>query len=453
MTTFIAKPSIARKRAYGGGMLKGALSPIQVNERNPFGTVDPYLQSMEKLALAIMAGRENRQAANIEAEQAANKAAFTQSILGGISIPPNVVNPRPTGPISGRLASLGDFLLGKRVTRPEAYASLVGNMEGTVMPRALAGTFAHGAGVDPLQAAKIQAELAPDIPDPDKWTKVQVDENDALFNETTRETFVQAIMPNGEPGFFNNVTGKWLDPSVADRAVETAEGDDAETPKPPMSAADAEEREGYIKGLPQLRASTARVIDRFSVNIDRAKDILAFIDANPDAAGADNLLTFLKGFFPGTTQHNIKQTLGTLKANLGVEELKAMRAASKSGASGMGNLTERELDVLQRLVANLNTAQTGDQIVQELNTLVRFWTQNVTDVKETYDIDFLRYGLTSDDFSESILDYSPHLLDLFRISPEDEAEVRPAINPNFENLIDRTPLGRNDQARALLRTE
>jgi hypothetical protein len=453
MTTFIAKPSIARKRAYGGGMLKGALSPIQVNERNPFGTVDPYLQSMEKLALAIMAGRENRQAANIEAEQAANKAAFTQSILGGISIPPNVVNPRPTGPISGRLASLGDFLLGKRVTRPEAYASLVGNMEGTVMPRALAGTFAHGAGVDPLQAAKIQAELAPDIPDPAKWTKVQVDGNDALFNETTRETFVQAIMPNGEPGFFNNVTGKWLDPSAADRAMKTAEDGSTETPEPPMSAADYEEREGFIKELPQLQASTARTINRFSANIKEATTLLEALRANPNLYGGDKLANIFLTIWPGSKQKDIQEKLKKLKSNLGLDELKAMRDASKSGASGLGALSERELSVLESIDANLSGMQSQQQLMGELERLVTIWTQGVGHARQIYNNDFLRLEITSDDFNEQQLENAPNLLDLFRITPEAEVAVRPAINPNFENLIDSTPLGLNDQARLLFLTE
>ena len=453
MTTFIAKPSIARKRAYGGGMLKGALSPIQVNQRNPFGTVNPYLQGAQKLALAIMAGRENRQAANIEAEQAANKAAFTQSILGGLSIPPNVVNPRPTGPISGRLASLGDFLLGEKIDRSQAYKKLTEGLGGGVMPRALAGTFAHGAGVDPLQAAKIQAELAPDIPDPDKWTQIEIKNRPALFNETTKETYQSAKRPDGSYGWYNFVTGKWLDPIAADRAVETAGDSSTETPEPPMLAADVEKREEFIEGLPQLQASTARTINRFSANIKEATTLLEALRANPNLYGGDKMVNIFLTYWPGSTQKDIQEKLKKLKSNLGLDELKAMRDASKSGASGLGALSERELSVLESIDANLSGMQSQQQLMGELERLVTIWTQGAGRARKIYNNDFLRLDITSADFNEQQLKYYPNLIDLFRIAPEAEVEVRPAFNPDFENLIDRTPLGPNDQARSLLRTE
>tara|TARA_R110002020_G_scaffold463373_1_gene683425 strand:+ start:216 stop:1574 length:1359 start_codon:yes stop_codon:yes gene_type:complete len=434
MTTFIAKPSIARKRAYGGGMLKGALSPIQVNQGNPFGTVSPYLQGAQKLALAIMAGRENRQAANIEAEQAANKAAFTQSILGGISIPPNVVNPRPTGPISGRLASLGDFLLGKRVTRPEAYASLVGGMEGRVMPRALAGTFAHGAGVDPLQAAKIQAELAPDIPDPAKWTKLQVNENDALFNETTGETFVQAIMANNETGFFNHVTGKWLDPIVADRAMETAGDGSTETSEPPMSKADFEERKQYIKDLPETRSAANNMLSKMNVNRQEVKSLLAILEADDNVIGG--AVNVLKEMWPGSDPANIRQRLNVLANNLAIDELIRMKESSAVGASGLGALNEKELETIQGIHATLSKNLSQAQLMVQLRKLDEVWARSMAQTEQKYNLDLLGYEITENDFNTRQLGSYPELLDLFNFVPTSTSNRPTGIAPPPNRLID-----------------
>lgn len=65
---------------------------------------------------------------------------------------------------------------------------------------------------------------------------------------------------------------------------------------------------------------------------------------------------------PGTPGYNVGAILKGVKANLGVQQLQSMRDASKTGASGFGQLSEKELDVVTSTVANLDQAQDPEQL-------------------------------------------------------------------------------------------
>ena len=69
----------------------------------------------------------------------------------------------------------------------------------------------------------------------------------------------------------------------------------------------------------------------------------------------------------GTAARDIRALLDTVKANIGFDQLKAMRAASPTGASGLGQLTERELSRLEALMGNLEQSQTQDQFLRNLD--------------------------------------------------------------------------------------
>lgn len=68
---------------------------------------------------------------------------------------------------------------------------------------------------------------------------------------------------------------------------------------------------------------------------------------------------------PGTGARDLEATLATVKANLGFNELAAMRAASPTGGA-LGQITERELTFLQSTLAALDTAQSPEQLRQNL---------------------------------------------------------------------------------------
>ena len=67
------------------------------------------------------------------------------------------------------------------------------------------------------------------------------------------------------------------------------------------------------------------------------------------------------GIVPGTPAYNLKAKIDSIKANLGFEQLQAMRNSSPTGGA-LGNVSEMEIKFLQSSVANLDTAQSPKEM-------------------------------------------------------------------------------------------
>ena len=63
---------------------------------------------------------------------------------------------------------------------------------------------------------------------------------------------------------------------------------------------------------------------------------------------------------PGTAAADVRFLLDTVRANIAFDKLNQMRQASKTGGA-LGNVTERELGLLQATMGSLEQAQTQDQ--------------------------------------------------------------------------------------------
>ncbi|MCK5602698.1 hypothetical protein KAR91_12530 [Candidatus Pacearchaeota archaeon] len=68
---------------------------------------------------------------------------------------------------------------------------------------------------------------------------------------------------------------------------------------------------------------------------------------------------------PGTPAYDLDKTVDTIKANLGFEELAAMRASSPTGGA-LGQIAVRELEFLQRAMDALEQGQTREQFEEAL---------------------------------------------------------------------------------------
>lgn len=71
---------------------------------------------------------------------------------------------------------------------------------------------------------------------------------------------------------------------------------------------------------------------------------------------------------PGTDAKAISSLLDTIKANIGFDELNRMRRQSPTGGA-LGNVTERELGLLQAVAGSLDQAQSPEQLRDNLNRL------------------------------------------------------------------------------------
>lgn len=97
--------------------------------------------------------------------------------------------------------------------------------------------------------------------------------------------------------------------------------------------------------------------------ISSVDDALAIVDKyGRAAAGFGSLSRFL----PETPANLLDKSLDTIKAQIGFAELQAMRDASKTGGA-LGQVTERELQLLQRTIAAIEPDLSPDALRQNLN--------------------------------------------------------------------------------------
>src|SRR5690606_1509902 len=74
-------------------------------------------------------------------------------------------------------------------------------------------------------------------------------------------------------------------------------------------------------------------------------------------------------FIPGTDAANAHAKLETLKSQIAFSVLQAMRDASKTGGA-LGQVSERELDLLQNNLAALDTWQGDEQFKESLQQVI-----------------------------------------------------------------------------------
>lgn len=125
---------------------------------------------------------------------------------------------------------------------------------------------------------------------------------------------------------------------------------------PPATAADVrnEIRKENAKAAADASIATA---DRVISTIDTAlKQVGPMTTGLPGA---------VLGKVPGFTPYDLRNTIDTIKANLGFQELSAMRQASPTGGA-LGQIAVRELELLQATIANLDPNQSEKQITANL---------------------------------------------------------------------------------------
>lgn len=115
-------------------------------------------------------------------------------------------------------------------------------------------------------------------------------------------------------------------------------------------------------------ASEARQFKAQAI-IGAVDDVLGKIGQGPGGfSGEAGFVGAQMSQVPGTKAYDVRESLETLKANLGFEELAAMRAASPTGGA-LGAIAVQELKALQSTVGNLDIGQSHDQLVRELNKI------------------------------------------------------------------------------------
>ena len=116
---------------------------------------------------------------------------------------------------------------------------------------------------------------------------------------------------------------------------------------------------------PKAEAALAAVEAKGRVVDDAITRAIAGI--SPWSAGPGALLSSI----PGTAAKNLSADLETIKANLGFDELQAMRDNSPTGGA-LGQVAVQELEALRSTIASLDQAQSPEQLKAALQRLQEF---------------------------------------------------------------------------------
>lgn len=118
------------------------------------------------------------------------------------------------------------------------------------------------------------------------------------------------------------------------------------------------EKDATVPQRQQGMEGTLRGISETMDSIDRAI-------AQVPGFGTTGLAGKISGAVPGTPAYNLRQTMASVKANLGFDRLQAMREASPTGGA-LGQVAVQELEFLQAAVASLDQGQDDAQLLANL---------------------------------------------------------------------------------------
>jgi hypothetical protein len=107
-------------------------------------------------------------------------------------------------------------------------------------------------------------------------------------------------------------------------------------------------------------AAAAQTTDIVTTDINRALEKIdqAIIPATGAVGGVAQ-------YIPNTNAYDVRALVQTIKGNIGIDKLQAMRMMSPTGGA-LGNVTEGELATLQATLGNLDQAQSDEQIKYNL---------------------------------------------------------------------------------------
>jgi len=100
---------------------------------------------------------------------------------------------------------------------------------------------------------------------------------------------------------------------------------------------------------------------------------------------------------PGTPAYDLKMNLQTLEATAAFDTLQNMRDNSPTGGA-LGNVSEKELDLLKAAYSNLSNSQSYEQFMQNLDAFNRQHVSSLQNIRQAYDQDYQRFGGQSDQF-------------------------------------------------------
>lgn len=134
--------------------------------------------------------------------------------------------------------------------------------------------------------------------------------------------------------------------------------------------------------LPRAQSALNEAISKNDRVLSKVDEVLPKVDSLTAGFAGSKLASI-----PGTEARDVQATIDTIKANLGFEELQRMRDNSPTGGA-LGQVSERELQLLTATVENLEQSQSPSQLKSNLNALKAQLEGSRQRIKDAFDRDF-----------------------------------------------------------------
>ncbi len=147
----------------------------------------------------------------------------------------------------------------------------------------------------------------------------------------------------------------------------------------PKNIAGAAEQQAIGKGRgqaivnqPKVDAANAAARSQATIVVQDIDEALKLINTSwlPTTGAAGN---FLKNI-GGTGALDVSKLLDTVKSAAALDKVQAMRAASTTGAA-LGNVSDKDMDLLKAAIGNLEQSQSKDQLVRNLERVKTIYQQ------------------------------------------------------------------------------
>lgn len=266
---------------------------------------------------------------------------------------------------------------------PEELSSVTG-------PRLLAAEA--GMAIDPLDRQTAQAKL--DLLRAETARASRRDQGPESPNSVREWQYFNSLSPDDQRRYLTmKRSEKYLDTGTA-----FVRPDSVNPSAPPtqvvakdLQAAEREKKLGQAMGegianLPKLKSSfrSQQIADK---NLFRSLEKAETL-AGPWTTGfAGSMTQYVKG----TPSSDLAITLRQVKASLGFASLQQMRDNSPTGGA-LGQVTERELELLQNAEAALDQAQSEDEFREALTYLREIKTEYAQLRRGAYEADVARFG-------------------------------------------------------------
>lgn len=196
---------------------------------------------------------------------------------------------------------------------------------------------------------------------------------DKELEETKLQIYLNAVQQGATPAVLSNImsTDNLSDllRVGGDYTQTTAEKLKEQEIKASISNIYSQINERKVKAINDTKAKAQ--LDR---SLIKADTILSNVNKALKNVGASStgFGSILKSV-PGTSAYNLDKTVTTIKANIGFEELQAMRAASPTGGA-LGQVAVQELEALQSVIGSLDIGQTPAQLTENLGAVKTHYT-------------------------------------------------------------------------------